>query len=155
MSTSPISRDEITRLRKEIAALKGAAKKQAAELQQSARALSAAEARATESLDQQAATGEILSVISRSRTDAQPVFDTIARSVLRLCDATWSTVTRYDGELVHMAALDALDVAELRRRNPWIDSYPRPPARAGIIGDRKSTRLNSSHIFGSRMPSSA
>ena len=87
-----------------------------------------------EALDQQTATAEILRVISRSQTDAQPVFDTIAQNVLRLCDATWSMVARYDGELVHIVALDAPEVAEARRRNPWIDSYPRPLARAGLIG---------------------
>src|SRR5262245_25551799 len=51
----------------------------------------------TESLDQQTATGEILRVISSSPTDVQPVFDTIAANALRLCDATFSAVMRYDG----------------------------------------------------------
>jgi GAF domain-containing protein len=92
------------------------------------------EKRLAEMQEQQTATAEILRVISRSQTDAQPVFDAIAQNVLRLCDATWSTVMRYDGELVHIVALDAPDVAEARRRNPWIESYPRPPARAGVIG---------------------
>jgi signal transduction histidine kinase len=59
----------------------------------------------TETLEQQTATGEILRVISSSQTDVQPVFETIAENSLRLCDATFSTVFRYDGELVHLAAL--------------------------------------------------
>ena len=60
--------------------------------------------RLVEALEQQAATSEILRVISSSRADVQPVFDTIAANALRLCDARFSTVFRFDGELIHIAA---------------------------------------------------
>ena len=59
----------------------------------------------TDSLEQQTATGEILRVISGSPTDAQPVFDTIARNARRLCDADSAAVFTYDGELVHLQSL--------------------------------------------------
>jgi hypothetical protein len=39
-----------------------------------------------EAREQQAATSEILRVISSSPTDVQPVFDAIVRSAVRLCD---------------------------------------------------------------------
>ena len=58
----------------------------------------------TEALDQQTATGEILRVISQSPTDVQPVFDTIVRSAVRLCDGLYGTAHRFDGELVHLTA---------------------------------------------------
>ena len=58
----------------------------------------------TEALEQRTATGEILSVISSSPTDVQPVFSTIAESSMRLCGALFSSVYQFDGELIHMVA---------------------------------------------------
>ena len=46
----------------------------------------------SEALEQQAATGEILRVISRSPTDVQPVFDTIVATAPKLCSASSSNV---------------------------------------------------------------
>src|SRR5262249_8270049 len=47
-----------------------------------------------ESLEQQTATSEVLGVISRSPTNVQPVFDSIAESAVRLCDGQFSFVNR-------------------------------------------------------------
>jgi GAF domain-containing protein/CheY-like chemotaxis protein len=58
----------------------------------------------TESLEQQTATSEILRVISSSTTELQPVFDAIAHHAVRLCDATYSVIGRYDGQLLHLVA---------------------------------------------------
>ncbi len=91
----------------------------------------------TEALEQQTATAEILRVISRSQTDVQPVFDTIAESVVRLCDGVLSGVYRFDGSLIHFVA-----------HHNWTDEgldlvrrvYPRAPSRetqiAAAILDR-------------------
>jgi two-component system, NtrC family, sensor kinase len=62
--------------------------------------LQAKNADLTEALEQQTATGEILRVISSSPTDIQPVFDAIVASAVRLCDARFSAVFRFDGELI-------------------------------------------------------
>jgi len=74
------------------------------ELQEKNRALTEAHAQLTETLEQQTATGEILRVISSSPTEVQPVFDAIVRSASRLCGGEHAIVTRYDGELLHLAA---------------------------------------------------
>jgi len=50
------------------------------------------------------ATSEVLQVISRSQTDVQPVFDTIVRSAVRLCDGLFSGLYQFDGELLHYVA---------------------------------------------------
>jgi len=57
-----------------------------------------------ETLEQQAATSEVLRVISRSPTDVQPVFDMIAESAARLCKAQFCFVDRFDGQLLHFVA---------------------------------------------------
>jgi GAF domain-containing protein len=74
------------------------------ELQENNRALTTAHAQVTEALEQQTATGEILRVISSSPTDAQPVFDTIVSSAVRLCDGLFSALYKFDGELIHFVA---------------------------------------------------
>ena len=52
----------------------------------------------TESLEQQTATSEILSVIASSPTDIQPVLDVVAENAARLCDADDAVIHRLDGE---------------------------------------------------------
>jgi signal transduction histidine kinase len=56
-----------------------------------------------EARDQQAATDEILRIISSSPRNVQPVFDTIARNFVSLCGSTFGVIFTFDGELVHFA----------------------------------------------------
>ena len=83
----------------------------------------------SQSLEYQTATSEVLSIISRSPTDVQPVFEAIAASALRLCGAKWSVVTRFDGAQLHLAALHNLSDPE------GVDAirkiFPRPLSRGG------------------------
>ena len=81
----------------------------------------------TEALEHQMATSEVLGVISRSPTDAQPVFETIAQSGERLCEALVSLVYLYDGELLHVAATNKLN-PEVRQK--YMEQYPRRPDRS-------------------------
>ena len=66
--------------------------------------LQAKNASLTEALEQQTATSEILRAISSSPTDVQPVFDAIARSSARLCEAVDAVVYRMDGESLRPVA---------------------------------------------------
>ena len=91
----------------------------------------------TETLEQQTATAEILRVISSSQTDVQPVFETIAENSLRLCEATFSTVFRFDGQLVHLEALRNISeegAAAIRA------AFPMPLSRAGASARAIMTR---------------
>src|SRR5215510_12192483 len=58
----------------------------------------------TEAAEQQTATAEILRVISSSPTDVQPVFETIVRSAVRLCDGLFAMAFRYDGRQLSILA---------------------------------------------------
>jgi hypothetical protein len=59
-----------------------------------------------EAREQQAATSEILRVISSSPTDVRPVFDTIVRSAVRLCNGVIGAVLTT--RLVHSMRRDGL-----------------------------------------------
>jgi hypothetical protein len=54
-----------------------------------------------EAQEQRTATAEILRVISRSPTDVQPVFDTIARSAKQLCDSQFCAGPRHGSPTWH------------------------------------------------------
>src|SRR5262249_10132968 len=59
----------------------------------------------SEALEHKTATSEVLSVISQSPTNAQPVFEAIVESASRrLCEAAFSVVFVYDGNLLHYVA---------------------------------------------------
>ena len=82
----------------------------------------------TESLEQQTATNDVLSVISSSPTDLQPVFDMIAERSARLCDARLSNVYRFDGKLIHFVAQHGFSDAAYQALD---SAYPMTPGRTG------------------------
>ncbi len=57
-----------------------------------------------EARQQQAATSEVLRVISASPSDEQPVYQAIVRNAVSLCGSLFALVFRFDGEQLHFAA---------------------------------------------------
>src|SRR5262249_19709364 len=100
------------------------------ELQEKNRALTDAHAQVSESLEQQTATSEILRVISRSPTDAQPVFDAIVQSASSLCEAEFSAVVRFEDGLLRLAGTSNVSSAEIEA---YQSLFPRPPRRDFIM----------------------
>ena len=77
-----------------------------------------------EAQQQQAATAEVLKVISRSTFDLQTVFKTIIANAVRLCHAHMGAVHLFDGKLVDIVAFHNFPPEAVKVLQSM---YPRPP----------------------------
>ena len=77
-----------------------------------------------EALEREKATAEVLRVISSSRGDMEPVFETLLENATRICEAKFGVLMRFDGEAfccaAHLGTPPAL--VEFMQRGPF-----RPP----------------------------
>jgi GAF domain-containing protein len=100
----------------------------------------------TEALDQQTATSEVLKVISGSPTDVQPVFDAIVKSATKLCDASFGTAHRFDGQLITLDAQQGMTPEQLETGK---QRFPTTPARNTAVGrsilDRQVVHIEDVH----------
>jgi two-component system, NtrC family, sensor kinase len=88
-----------------------------------------------EALAHQKATGEILSAISNSTTDAKPVFDAIVRNLLRLFGASTALVALLRDGMIHVSALDG--EAGFER---MAERYPLPLDDSSVPGRAMSSK---------------
>ena len=59
-----------------------------------------------EALERQTATSEVLQSISRYPGDLQPVFQAMLKNAVRLCDAKFGNIYRWDGDALHLVATE-------------------------------------------------
>ncbi|MFC6638892.1 GAF domain-containing protein [Sulfitobacter sp. JBTF-M27] len=86
-----------------------------------------------ERLEREKATSDVLSVISQSRDDAQPVFKIIHKNITRLCDAPFSGLFLLDetGEGLDLVSLEGSNTDYiLAEQTKWSISDPSAPCRA-------------------------
>ena len=85
----------------------------------------------TELLEQQTATSEVLQVISSYPGDVQPVFETMLEKAVRICDAKFGNIFRWDRDALALVATHNIPpaFAELRRRLPFRPGPDNPIGR--------------------------
>jgi hypothetical protein len=83
----------------------------------------------TESLEQQTATSEVLSVISSSPSELGPVFQTMLANATRLCGANFGILNLYEGGAFAVVATFNVPeaFARLRTREPLVRPGPNHP----------------------------
>ena len=88
----------------------------------------------TEALEQQTATSDMLQVISRSPGDLEPVFASMLEKAVRICDATFGNIYRWDGEFLSLVAVHNTPPAFAEARR-----LPRRPNPNNIFGRMLAT----------------
>src|SRR5262249_24717251 len=90
------------------------------------RELAEARGHLSEALKQQAATSEVLGVISSSPGELQSVFQAMLENATRLCEAKFGTLYLCEGDALRTIAMYGAPAAfaEARRRNPMIRPNP-------------------------------
>ena len=99
------------------------------------------ENRLAEALAQQAATSDILKVISRSTFDLTPVLQTLAGNATRLCSADAGMIRKLDGEVLRAVAECGIP----RELYEFDQRHPLPPGR-GTIAGRAALERRTVHI---------
>jgi GAF domain-containing protein len=100
------------------------------ELQERTAALALRNSEYGERIEQQAATIDVLKVMSASPDDTQPVFDLIVRRAQQLCNGWAASLFEFDGQWVHGRAFTG-NIPE-RELAEYLASLPMAPTRGSI-----------------------
>jgi GAF domain-containing protein len=106
----------------------------------------------TESLEQQTATSDVLSVISSSPGDLEPVFRAMLESATRICEAKFGNLLLYDGEgfRVRMVHGELADWTKFRHDEPTVRPGPKDPLRRVIAAKQmihvEDLRIESAYL---------
>src|SRR5262249_20256309 len=99
----------------------------------------------TEAAEQQAATAEILSVISSSPTEVQPVFDVVITSAIRLARGDYGSISLLRDDVFHLGASQGpADSLVIARR-----VYPLRLDQSGLMNMAVTTRspVHTANLF--------
>ena len=84
-----------------------------------------------ESLQEQTATAEVLQVISSSPGDVQPVFEAMLEKAVRICDAAFGNIYRWDVDALHLVATRNTPPAFAEARRYSLANRPSPKTVTG------------------------
>src|SRR6516165_2411319 len=146
LGTINIRRTEIQPFEKKHIALLTAFAAQAVIAIENARLLNELRQRTTdlsESLEQQTATSEVLTIISRSPAELEPVFQAILANATRLCGAKFGNLNLYDGEVFRIAAFYNVppEYAEWRQQQLEFRPHPRGIA-VEVVRTKQPVQIN-------------
>ena len=101
------------------------------ELRQRTNDLTERTADLTEALEQQTAASEVLEVISSSPGDLEPVFASMLEKAVRICDAAFGNIYRWDGDALHLVATRNTPPAFAEARRYSLFKRPGPKTVTG------------------------
>ena len=96
-----------------------------------------------EALEQQTATSEVLRVISSSPGDLQPVFQAMLENAVRICDAKFGNIYRWEGDALHLVASHDTPPAfvQARRRSPFHRDDAREPVISRLLATKAAVHI--------------
>jgi GAF domain-containing protein len=110
---------------------------------QSAETVASLRRELAEALERQTATSEVLRVISSSRGELKPVFETILANATQICGAQFGVLHLSEGDAFRTVALHNAPrkYAESKRRDPMIRDFPKSSALSRIKKTRKVVQI--------------